>query len=169
MNFVEPKYVDVPGYGTIRICGLFECKNQVYARGICKTHYEQQREGKEFTPIKRYNEVDYGPCAYEGCPNRSTTKYGRLFCQGHMNHINRGEVPRDLLWQKKWGMTDSSRVCKNCREEKPLSEFYDRNQWKGGAVSKSTQCKTCDKIDSRYYRYQEGRKADGSDPKGYDV
>jgi hypothetical protein len=170
MNFIEPKYVDVPGYGTIRMCGLDDCKNQAYTRGVCKTHYEQHRQGVPFTPIRRYSEVDFGPCAFPGCIHRATTKYGRKFCQSHMNHLNRGHEPRPLLWEKKWGQTDASRICKNCLEEKPLDEFYNRNQWKpSGAISKSTQCKTCFKIDAAYYRYKRGRKSDGTDPKGYDV
>jgi len=170
MNFVEPNYVDVPGYGTIRLCGLFDCTNPVYCRGVCHGHYRQNRRGEEFTSLKRYSETDYGPCTFPGCINRATTKYGRQFCQGHINHIYRDGEPRPLRWNKLAGMTnDGTRICKNCKEEKPLSEYYDRNQWKeSGHVSKSTQCKKCFGIDARYYRYQVGRKSDGTDPKGYD-
>jgi hypothetical protein len=171
MNLIEPKYVDVPGYGTIRICGVFDCTQQAYTRGVCNGHYRQHREGKEFTPLKRYSEVDYGPCAFPGCIHRATTKYGRKFCQSHINHVYREGEPRELLWQKNWGITDNgTRICKNCKEEKPLSEYYDRNQWKGtGQGSQVYAVQKCFGIDARYYRYQTGVKSDGTDPKGYNV
>jgi hypothetical protein len=150
-----------------KLCHLDYCPERMYARGLCHWHYEQIRQGGELRP--RLNTIPERPCAFAGCKNNSTSKTGKgIYCQGHMNHLVAGKELKPLVFYTNEGFTESGRVCKNCSQEKPLDEFYRRNQWKKeDAKSKSTQCKECFRQDVEYYQGKVNQKADGTDPRGW--
>lgn len=165
---LEPKFVTVPGLGTMRLCGFESCPDAVYSRGVCKGHYHQHRHYGVIKELWHPWEVEYPPCSFEGCRNTSSTKTGRIYCQGHINMIYAGKELVPLSRYKNDGYTPDGRVCKNCGEEKPLDEFYSRNKHKDPAsTAKSTQCKACYKHDIRYYQGRVDKKSDGSDPMDY--
>lgn len=180
MEPFEPKYVDVPGGGRMRLCGLDYCTQPLYARrdrkyAVCMGHYNQLAGGRELAPLIHYWELDYPPCSFPKCQNKSVRKAPvdtGFYCQGHLNHLQAGKEMTPLRWYNNDGFTENGRVCKDCKEEKPLDEFYNRNQWKTTAkgtpgASKATKCKECFKKDVAYYQGKGSIKADGSDPKGW--
>jgi hypothetical protein len=75
------------------VCDFNSCDRPVYARGLCRRHYMQNREGKPLSPIGRY---------------RRTHK------------------------------DENGRVCVECKQYKPWSEFYDRT-----SGAKRQECKPC--------------------------
>jgi hypothetical protein len=178
MEPFEPRYVDLPDGGRIRLCGLAYCTQPLYARregkyAVCKGHYVQLVQGKEPAPLFHYWELEHPPCSFPGCRNVSLRLTGDyIYCQGHTNQVYAGKELTPLRWYTNAGYTENGRVCKSCKEEKPIDEFYDRNQWrimadgKPGA-SKATQCKECFKVDVAYHQGKRSTKADGSDPRGW--
>jgi hypothetical protein len=150
-----------------KLCHLDYCPERMYARGLCHWHYEQIRQGGELRP--RISTLPDRPCAFAGCTKNAGSKTGTtIYCQGHQNHLVAGQELKPLAYHINAGFTENGRVCKTCHTEKPLDEFYRRNQWKKeDAKSKSTQCKECYKQDVEYYQGKVDQKADGSDPKGW--
>jgi hypothetical protein len=171
MEAIEKKIVWFEDGRQGLLCGLDYCEDRHYAKGYCNGHYEQMRKFGETRPKMRT--LPYPPCGFEGCRNRSITKTGRILCQGHINQITKSHpryigMLRPLKYYMREGMTDVTRTCKDCFTEKPLSEFYDRNQWKKrDSVSKSVRCKDCYKLDIAYYQGVRTTKADGTDPLDY--
>jgi hypothetical protein len=154
------------------LCGLEYCDDLHYAKGFCAAHYQQMRTTGEVKP--KASQLSFPPCAGPECRNRAITKRGNPLCQGHINQLaptHPGYVGylRPLKYYMNEGMTENGRVCRDCYKEKPLTEFYDRNQWKVGRskASKSVRCKECYKHDMRYYQGREDTRADGSDPLDY--
>lgn len=178
MERIEPKIVGErnPRTGKYpKACGLDYCDDKHYSFGYCHAHYEQYRRLGYVTPRTDWSKVEYPDCSFSGCKKKSTTKTGaRQLCAGHMNHVQpahhayRGE-PAEFRYYKNEGYTENGRVCKDCMQEKPLDEFYNRNQWKGpdAPVSKSVRCKECYKKDVGYYQGSRTTKADGTDPLNY--
>lgn len=126
------------------VCTLDYCEEKHYAKGLCRRHWDQQKRGVPLSPRVNYSELEYPMCNFEGCENRSVTKRGRsMLCAGHTNQTYRGLPLKPLNYYGR-GFTENGRVCKTCKEEKPLSEFYDRNQWRDDVkTGKSTQCRAC--------------------------
>jgi hypothetical protein len=150
-----------------KLCHLDYCDLKMYARGLCNWHYEQIRRGEELRP--HLTPTSERPCAFAGCKNNAQSRTGKsIYCQGHANHLVAGQELKPLVFYTNEGYTENGRVCKTCHTEKPLDEFYRRNQWANAeSKSKSTQCKECYKHDVNYYKGSVNEKADGSDPKGW--
>lgn len=175
MDRIEPRLTQDENGKTVKHCGLDYCTGRkYYAKGYCKNHYLQLRRLGFVRPFIDYSKIEYGPCGYPDCKNKSTTKTGRQLCAGHINHIQPShhayrEEPTEFRYYMNEGYTENGRVCKDCKVEKPLDEYYNRNQWKGpdAKVSKSTRCKDCYKKNVAYYAGRRETKADGTDPLGY--
>lgn len=154
----------------LRYCGLAHCERKHYGRGLCGYHYQRLFDGKLMEP-----EIDWsGPkpdCNFEGCTRASVTHSPRTrrLCWGHISQFYAGKELTPLKYSLNEGYTEKGRICKTCHKEKPLDEFYDRNQGRlaSGKVSKARKCKTCFKKDVAYYQGKRATKADGSDPRGY--
>lgn len=142
---------------------------------MCKGHYDQMVAGREPTPLIHYWELEYPPCSFPSCRNKSVRKVpvsSGFYCQGHLNHLQAGKEMVPLRWYYNDGITENGRICKDCGAEKPMDEYYDRNQWKTDSKgnpgsSKATKCKECFKQDVAYYQGKRSTRADGSDPKGW--
>jgi hypothetical protein len=89
------------------------CERGVYAKGLCSTHYEQQRHGKPLTPIGSYARQP-AECTAENCDRKPHS--GGL-CSGHYSQQLRGE-PLGQLGARRPGRPsslDPARcVVKNC-------------------------------------------------------
>lgn len=150
-----------------RYCSLveFDCEHRHYARGLCKSHYIQVRDGKPLAKLLSAYKVR--DCTFPGCENQSVARRGNPLCRGHHSQAYRG-VELFELTPYFQGYSDdfSERTCKDCKETKPIDEFYERNQALG-RETKSTKCKACFIMDSAYYRGLRTTKANGTDPLGW--
>lgn len=77
------------------VCSFEGCGRPSRARGLCKTHYEQQRRGEELRTIKsivlnRTGQV----CAFAGCNKRAQSKG---LCGSHYMQLLRGKGLTPLL------------------------------------------------------------------------
>lgn len=75
------------------MCSVDGCDREPYTRGICNAHWQQERRGKPFGPIRPRNQVG---CKFEGCEKKHR---GRGYCQGHLIQIRKGTPLRPLLRQ----------------------------------------------------------------------
>jgi hypothetical protein len=93
-------------------CSFAGCERERWAKGLCDTHYQQERAGKELTPIRRSRrwgadpivEFDEAPCpnpnlvgpchVFRGCKSRS---YGQVCLNGRMQQAH------VYVWEKKNG------------------------------------------------------------------
>jgi hypothetical protein len=58
------------------------------AKDLCRAHWNQQREGRELTEVRRY--MDPTPCAVDGCERESIAIHeGQRFCHLHGLRIRR--------------------------------------------------------------------------------
>lgn len=65
-------------------CQFEECNRKVEAKGLCHTHYQQQRAGKPLTPI-RLKDAGRG-CKADGC---TAKHYAGGLCQSHYEYMRR--------------------------------------------------------------------------------
>lgn len=158
----ESVVVQTP-YGEMKFCALTDiCREKHYSRGLCRAHWQRLRDGRELGIIWAYQA--YPECELEGCPRRAQAKRGGL-CITHYKHQLQG-LPLEEIRSWNGNFTATGRECKICGEDKPLSEYYLRNQAKGHQ-SKATQCKECYRLDIAYYQGKRNTKADGTDPLNY--
>lgn len=151
MERIEPKVIPTgENYQVLRLCGLAYCPRWHYAKGYCKSHYEDVRAGRELTPILDRSLFPTRGCGFSGCDRQALTKTGTDLCQGHWNQEYAGEELRPLLWKKGDGYNEdrTRRVCKKCGEDKPVEDFYLRNQ-QMGYTARTTKCKECFKAEVR--------------------
>lgn len=168
--WIEPNVV-VRANGQIdKYCGLDFCQRGRYARNLCSSHYEAWRRGKPLKPIISPLAIGATPCVYQGCDGVAVTRMpgSKMLCGAHVTQFYKGRELRPVGYRQDDGYNEerTARVCRVCGEEKPVSEFYDRNQTLG-VTCKSTKCKGCFIKDSMYYQGKRNTKSDGTDPKNY--
>ncbi len=101
-------------------CTYLGCANRVSAKKLCAAHYEQQRRGKDLTPLRSYViGGTSGVCHFNGCTRRA--KHMHL-CSGHHKQVKNGDALRPIRDY----MTDGSKgqcVFDGCKS-KALSKKY---------------------------------------------
>lgn len=86
-------------------CAFEGCTRPTDARGLCNTHYIQQRKGLELRPIRvSWKGV---PCSFDGCDRPADSK---TLCVSHYSQLNRGAElsPLRKVAPAGSGTTDSS-------------------------------------------------------------
>ena len=82
-------------------CQFPGCDRPRAARGLCNTHYVQQRNGKPLTPIRP---MTRGLCGFDGCERRRRSANG--FCGTHNSQYKQGyELTPIGTTRKKEGAT----------------------------------------------------------------
>lgn len=151
----------------IKLCHFEDCDNPFYSRGLCGGHYERLRLGKELPGPSLIKDSYRPPCEFKGCAHLAWTAAGG-FCRTHNGHLWKFGAVREIKFYKMIGFTEGGRICKDCNEDKPLSEFYKKKHHKSpDNFHYSTQCKKCYMIDVSYTQGRALWKADGSDPLGW--
>ena len=75
-----------------RRCSFPECKRPYYAKGLCRSHYQQQLLGRPLQAIRPRSSVR-ASCDFAGCDKRAVN---RGFCQGHAKQRQKGQPLRPL-------------------------------------------------------------------------
>lgn len=126
-------------------CKLDFCDRpvKVIRFGLCSGHYKQQREGREFKPLRKRAPVNKGVCSVEGC-NRP--HYTRGYCSGHDQRVRKG-IPVDGPLQTrispyKRKREDGKYLCTRCDRYLEEVAFHKGS----GASGKATWCKRCQSV-----------------------
>lgn len=129
---LEPRELD-----GVKVCALveFNCVRPLYARGICRNHYQQLNHRGYLGDLNWYM-APKPECSFPGCKNESATRRVPGFCYGHQSQRYRGVELHPIRPHNMF--SEKGRVCKSCEEDKPLTEYYIRNK-----TSYSTKCKAC--------------------------
>lgn len=73
---------------TGRMCSFEACGRVVYAKRLCRSHYQNQRAGKELKPIRTHSRpAGSKPCSFEGCTEGA---YAKSLCKPHYLQKRRG-------------------------------------------------------------------------------
>lgn len=107
-------------------CGFPECDGFMQTKGLCRSHYQQQRLGKELTPIERRAPVLR--CQADQC-NRSVNYGG--YCVGHRKQVERGEEPHALLVGKSPNRLCSFPECGRMARNSGLCDSHADQRRKG--------------------------------------
>jgi hypothetical protein len=108
-----------------RICSFPNCGRPHCAKGLCRAHYNQQREGIPLAAIGQRNppprKSGEAPCSVVGCPRGVTA---RGLCKAHHKALMRGRLPESAA------LTTEDRFFQRVRLE------GDCWQWVGGRERK---------------------------------
>ena len=75
----------------MKTCSFENCNKPHRTRGLCKTHYEQQRLGKPLTKIKKINKPGtYTQCTFKGCERPHS---GKGLCRAHYKQKYKSKIP----------------------------------------------------------------------------
>ena len=78
------------------VCSFNVCDRLSFAKGLCKTHYTQQRRGMELKPLKKQrNAPRTTTCIFVGCA-RVTSNATWGLCSGHTKQVKTKGVLRPL-------------------------------------------------------------------------
>lgn len=75
-----------------RRCSFPECRRPYYAKGLCRSHHQQQLRGRPLQPIRPRSSVRAN-CEFAGCDKRAVN---RGLCQAHANQRKKGHPLRPL-------------------------------------------------------------------------
>lgn len=133
------------GMMIMKICSFEGCDRKVYAKALCRAHYDQRLRGSELKPIK--GTVPKEPkrqCLAPGC-ERDEYIYRLQLCQGHyQQHRLKGLSPEEMkpVQIRNGFLPNGNRICVVCGEEKPVTEYYVRNRNRN-KHNFSGACKPC--------------------------
>lgn len=82
------------------LCSFHGCTRMRAARGLCRLHYKQQRNGKTLKPLKENKSVK--PCKFNGC-NYESMSQG--YCSSHAKQLASGKTLKPLRSKKVSGVT----------------------------------------------------------------
>lgn len=113
-------------------CSVDDCKNTVYCRKMCTTHYGRWR---------RAGGAGKGPCEADGCDGAAISNN---LCDKHYQRLRKyGDANYEVDARRATTITDlpnGHRVCTDCKEAKPLSEYHKD---KRGLRGHRGICKPC--------------------------
>lgn len=118
-------------------CTVDGCGNKCYGRGLCRSHWDQQRP----------------PCRFDGC---SRPRKGRGYCAAHYAQLMRGKTPRPITRQFSTSGTCSVEGCGGPHVAQDLCSMHYRRSRKGTDLAAPP--KTRRKSDRVMSRDAEGRK-----------
>ena len=103
------------------LCHGPECARPVHCLNLCKTHYEQARQGKPLRPIQTFvPRGTIGECTFPGC-NRPHSSRG--LCAAHYGQFKRGgplKPIRSWVSQGDWGPTCRYTGCRKRKHSRGL-------------------------------------------------
>lgn len=113
-------------------CNLEWCEKVQYAKGLCASHYERQRQGLPLIDPR----IPKPPCLVEGCDHESHTKG---YCRTHYMYQWAGMELKPIR-RYKVEMDGEDKLCKTCGIWKNAEdEFYKRT----GGTGYQPECKPC--------------------------
>lgn len=116
-------------------CKLEWCQNQGYAKGLCATHYNRQRQGLPF--IDPRQSKNKGKCGFETCHHEASSKG---LCRTHYMQQYTGRPLTPIRPYLTPLTKDGLKKCKTCEVFKDFEDdFYDRT----GGGGKQAECKDC--------------------------
>lgn len=111
-------------------CAVEGCNRPARNKGLCSTHYKQQRFGQEFTEIVSRRTLSPEVCEQEGCTRPG---YGLGYCYAHYQRYKKGADMTKPLRKVKTGAQDTCTVegCEGRHVAKGLCGFHYERQRKG--------------------------------------
>lgn len=113
----------------MRVCNFNGCEKTVHCKGLCKTHYEQQRCGKELTAI---GPKPRKPCGFHGCENVSLAKG---LCNAHYKQHRNGDELRPIKIPIQYDPICSFYDCDRSSRTKGLCAAHYWQHWYGREIT----------------------------------
>lgn len=66
-----------------------ECSRDAFSKGLCNSHYAQERKGKPLTPLRHRQAEVPEKCTFGGC---TRDHFARGYCAPHWKQLNRGKT-----------------------------------------------------------------------------
>lgn len=133
------------------------------------------RKVKPLSEMDRRRDKKTGEFKYLSCYKSCKAEYQNQYIRANRDEINRKQRERTARIRKEKrkeqekhepcktvAVAHKSRVCKCCKQEKPISEFYQKYQNSDGAWVYYWQCKECKRA---AYREKHGVKPVPKPPK----
>ena len=109
-----------------------ECDRQSVVRGLCSSHYQQKRKGRELTPVRRSRKTQV--ITYCPVPNCKREMHSRGLCSRHKSICTNHRINTDdYLWMYEQGCRNP-----NCDQTQDLQVDHDHACCPGG-----TSCGKC--------------------------
>jgi hypothetical protein len=99
-------------------CGFSDCVRPLYAKGLCKGHYGQQRRGKPLTEIVAAAHRGKG-CVFPGCGNPN---HSHGLCAAHNRQKQLGVELRPVRPPRPTA-EDGYHWCSTCQQFQPVESF----------------------------------------------
>lgn len=122
-------------------------------------------ERKPLSEMYRRRDKKTGEFKYLSCCKSCKAEYQNQYIRANREEVNRKQCERTARIRKEKNkgiepkkvvaVAPKSRVCKCCKQEKPISEFYQKYQNSDGAWVYYWQCKACKR---EAYRAKHGVK-----------
>lgn len=127
---------------TKRQCSLPWCERKLYAKGLCDTHYNAQREGR---PLVDPN-TPKPECSFEGCGRECLGNQD--VCKTHYIQRYHGKSLTPIVPRRTDPSHPGERNCKKCGVWKSVDDFYDGSR----PGQKQSKCKECYREDVKAAR-----------------
>lgn len=136
------------GIMVLKTCNFEGCGRSVVAKGWCKPHYYQARNGKPLKPL-RVKTPDTS-CSFESCSNMALA---RGLCRGHVQQFYAGRELRDLR-PKSLNPSDRDALgrkqCAGCRNWNPVQDFIRSSASSDGLSGRCKPCRRAGEMASKY-------------------
>lgn len=123
-------------------CAVTDCNAMTgmkgTARGWCSKHYNRWLRNGD--PLVRSPRKIIERCMHDNCDKPHDAKG---LCSAHLTNLRRHGTPNP---RKRGEVVDGKKICNDCAEDKPLSEFYPAGK------SIAPRCKPCSAVHARAYR-----------------
>lgn len=126
------------------MCKISSCERSVLAKGLCRSHYDQERRGNEPGSIRSYGIPKV--CSIDGCANDS---FAKGYCRNHYDQITKTgkiRVLNEFCWVEGCGNAAPNDLCVKHRTYrsrlKATTEFIVE-------LFSSQQCSICGNEDRR--------------------
>lgn len=138
----------------VKVCTFEGCDKPFSAKGLCRTHYEQHRRGKELHPIGYPPGRRPSVCTFDGCERRYDSNG---YCSGHRDQWKKGKELTPLRLVRKVGDAEKEfasgvRTCSpnsGCGRTLPLSDFHKGTT----SVGLHSLCRDCARESGLKYKY----------------
>lgn len=117
-------------------CKLEWCEGKVYAKSLCRSHYQRQSQGLPF--IDPREPVPTKTCAGPECDRQLSMRNVTGLCKSHYIQQYLGKPLTPLItWETR--NNGDKRLCRTCKEWKD----HDKDFYRASNGGKQGECKPC--------------------------